>query len=85
MKKEFDKYIQQCKKEDEKLEKEKQINNKKDNNEKKDKNYNNSKLAMLIGSNNDNKNTNKKVNKPKTNGEFKFSYFNMDEDFPPLK
>ena len=82
MKKEFDKYIKQCKKEDEKLEKEKQINNKNNNEKKSD---NKSKLAMLIGSDDKNKNTNKKVNKPKNTGEFKFSYFNMDEDFPPLK
>ena len=82
MKKEFDKYIKQCKKEDEKLEKEKQINNKNNNEKKSD---NKSKLAMLIGSDDKNKNTNKKVNKPKNTGEFKFSYFNMEEDFPPLK
>jgi len=86
MKKDFDKYIQQCKKEDEKLEKEKKLNNKNDNDEKKSKNNNKNKLAMLIGSNNNkNSNNNKKVNKPKNTGEFKLSYFNMDEDFPPLK
>ena len=40
-----------------------------------------SRLAMLINSNNNKQNS----KKPKYTGEFKFSNFNIDEDFPPLK
>ena len=98
MKKDFDKYIKECKKEDEKLEKEKEkeIQNNKDNNKKdkdnnkKDnnkKNINKSKLAMLIDSNknSNNNNKNKNTNKLNNTGKFSLSAFNMDEDFPPLK
>lgn len=85
MKKSFDNYIQKCKEEDEKLEKEKEKEKdkkkdiKEDNKDNK-KIHNKSKLAMLmVDSNNKNK------NKSKNTGEFKLSNFNLDEDFPPLK
>ena len=96
MKKDFDKFIKDCKKEDEKLEKEKEKemqnnkdnnnNNKKDNNKK---NMNKNKLAMILDSNknnnNNNINKNKNTHKLNNNGKFSLSSFNMDEDFPPLK
>ena len=87
MKKNFDKFIKECKEEDEKLEKEKEKNKEKDFKDNKDvpiKKNNKSKLAMLIGSN-DNKTKNNNKKKVQTKGEFKLSAFNMDEDFPPLK
>ena len=43
--------------------------------------YGNGKLANLMKSNNNAPKKPKKI----TNGNFKLSYFNMDEDFPPLK
>ena len=82
MKKNFDKFIKECKEEDEKLEKEKEKNKEKDNKEEPIKKNNKSKLAMLIGDNKTKNNTKKKA---QTKGEFKLSAFNMDEDFPPLK
>ena len=47
MKKNFDKFIKECKEEDEKLEKEKEKNKEKDNKEEPIKKNNKSKLAML--------------------------------------
>ena len=82
MKKNFDKYIQECKKEDEKIEKEKKEEEKE---EPVKKNNNKSKLAMLMNSN-DNKTKNNTKKKVQTSGyQFKLSAFNLDEDFPPLK
>ena len=83
-KKQFDKYIQKCKEEDEKLEKEKNEKNKNndDNNKGDKKNNKKSKLAMLMNSSNNSHNIN---NKHKNTEGFKLSEFNMDEDFPPLK
>ena len=84
MKKNFDKYVKECKEEDEKLEKLKQ-KEKEQKEEPIKKNNNKSKLDMLMNSNNkDNKNNNKK--KVQSSGsQFKLSAFNLEEDFPPLK
>ena len=81
MKKNFDKFIKECKEEDAKFEKEKP--KEKENKIDPNKNKNRSKLAMLIDFNDNNtKNNNKK--KVQTKGGFKLSAFNLDEDFPPL-
>ena len=92
MKKNFDKFIKECKKEDEKLEKEKEKNKEKENKDEHEhehepikKNNNKSKLAMLIGSNEKNTKNNNNKKKVQTKGGFKLSAFNLDEDFPPLK
>ena len=83
MKKQFDKFIKECKEEDEKLEKEK--GKEKENKIDPNKNKNRSKLAMLMDSNSNKTKNNNNKKKVQTKGEFKMSAFNMDEDFPPLK
>jgi hypothetical protein len=83
MKKNFDKFVKECKIEDEKLEKEKEKENKNTISKKNDSKSN---LAKLINSGSYNtKNNSNNKKKAQINGEFKLSDFNLDKDFPSLK
>ena len=82
-KKNFDKFVKECKIEDEKLEKEKEKENKNTISKKNDSKSN---LAKLINSGSYNtKNNSNNKKKAQINGEFKLSDFNLDKDFPSLK
>ena len=82
MKKNFDKFVKECKEEDEKIEK---LKEKEIKEEPIKKSGNKSKLDMLMNSNNKNSKNNNNKKKVQTSGNFKLSAFNLDEDFPPLK